>query len=182
MVKQDLAISIEVMLEMTRLLESRWLHSASNAEHSMLANVGCYIVIAFCGSFRVAEVFLVDLLGLKKYATMDFRYNDKDYVIIPLLGRFKNELGLKYHLNPLAGETSSGIKVKSWVQRLIEVRIREERHHGPAFVNESGIPLPSNDIEEEVINLLLEIQERNKILIPSEVNVQEEYGISRSFW
>ncbi len=85
-------------------------------------------------------------------------------------------------MTPLAGETSSGIKVKSWVQRLIEVRIREERHHGPAFVNESGIPLPSNDIEEEVINLLLEIQERNKILIPSEVNVQKEYGISRSFW
>ncbi len=97
MVKQDLAISIEVMLEMKRSLESRWLNSASNAERSMLANVGCYIVIEFCGSFRVAEVFLVDLLGLKKYATMDFRYNDKDYVIIPLLGRFINELGLKYH-------------------------------------------------------------------------------------
>ncbi len=55
----------------------------------MVANVGCYIVIALCGSFRGAEVFLVDLFGLKKYAS-----NDKGCVINPLLGRFKMNWGL----------------------------------------------------------------------------------------
>lgn len=83
--------------------------------------MGCYIVMAFCGCFRGAEVFLFDLFGLKKYAS-----NDNGYVIIPLLGRFKNELGLDYHLTPLAGETNFVIKVKLWV-KVISMYERERR-------------------------------------------------------
>ncbi len=87
--------------------------------------MGAYISIAFCGSFRGAEVFLVDLFGLKKYAELRPSYGSKEYIIIPLLGRFKSELGIAYHLTPLAVQTNSGINIKLWVERLLEVRKRE---------------------------------------------------------
>jgi hypothetical protein len=59
----------------------------------------------------------------------------KDLIIIPLLGRFKNELGDQYHLTPLIAETRSGIKVKLWAQHLIEARRSELRRHAPTFGN-----------------------------------------------
>jgi hypothetical protein len=40
-------------------------------------------------------------------------------VIITLLGEFKGELGFKYHLMSLASTTSSGIKLRWWLETLI---------------------------------------------------------------
>jgi hypothetical protein len=180
-VKQDLAISVGVMLMMQELLEGDWSQAQTQSRKALVANVGAYISIAFCGSFRGAEVFLVDHFGLRKYYDMDLSHNGDMYVIVPLLGRFKSEIGLAYHLTPLAAESASGIKVKTWIKRLLEVRLLENRRHGPAFVNDKGIPLGSLDMEEEVIDLLLRVQDRDKTLIPADINVSEEYGISRSF-
>jgi hypothetical protein len=38
------------------------------------------------------------------------------HVIITLLGEFKGELGFKYHLMSLASTTSSGIKLRWWIE------------------------------------------------------------------
>jgi hypothetical protein len=48
----------------------------------------------------------------------------RSFVIVPLLGRFKGELGTSYHLTPLAAK-KSGINVKLWVDYLLFTR-REE--------------------------------------------------------
>jgi hypothetical protein len=42
------------------------------------------------------------------------RHKEHKYVMVPLLGRFKNEIGEQYHLTPLAAETKSGLKLKLW--------------------------------------------------------------------
>jgi hypothetical protein len=44
------------------------------------------------------------------------------YVIIPLLGRFKNEDGEKYHLTPLAHHTAAGLPIGTWVSRLVDIK------------------------------------------------------------
>jgi len=181
-VKQDMAVSLRVMHAMLQLLEESWSQSRGDERRCMLlANVGAYITIAFCGSFRGPEVFLVDLFGLRKYFEMNPSYEGVDYVVIPLLGRFKGENGLAYHLTPLAAETQSGIKVKLWIKRLLEVRWQQGKMNGPAFVGWDGKPLIASGIEPDVLDLLLKVQERDHELIPKEVNVLEEYGISRSF-
>jgi len=180
-VKQDMAVSVNVMLAMLMILDKTWEDAPSMEEKSKCANVGAYISIAFCGSFRGAEVFLVDLYGLLKYADLRPADDGMSYVIVPLLGRFKSELGIAYHLTPLAAKTNSGINVKLWVKRLLAARKEEGRFHGPAFVGSDGNPLKSMDIEAEVLDLLARIQTGFSDLIPSEINVHEEYGISRSF-
>ncbi len=88
-VKQDMAISLGVMHAMLSLLNEAWKGAQGGREQSHIANVGAYISIAFCGSFRGAEVFLVDLFGLKKYAELGPSYGSREYVIIPLLGRLR---------------------------------------------------------------------------------------------
>ncbi len=79
----------------------------------------------------------------------------------PFTRPIQNELGLDYHLNPLAGETNFGIKVKLWIK---DISMYERERRGimdKLFLNGSGSPLLT--------------------LFPLEVNVHEEYGINRSF-
>ncbi len=80
-------------------------------------------------------MFLVNLFGLHKYMKEDLRVQNKEYVIIPLLGWLKNELGDQYRLTPLITTTNSRIKVKVWVMRLVDIRMAEKRLHGAAFVD-----------------------------------------------
>jgi hypothetical protein len=114
-VHQDMAISIQVILELLKLMEEEWAMSGDE-QRDNLALVGAYCCIAFGGSFRGHEVFLVDLYGLTKYSDSDLDLSGVPYLIIPLLGRFKNETGERYHLTPMVATTSSGIQIGLWVK------------------------------------------------------------------
>jgi len=180
-VRQDLAISVKVLLALLDLLEGEWLVDTSAHGRETKVFIGAYSVIAFGGSFRGSEVFLTDLYGLGKYSQTPLLENGSRYVIIPLLGRFKTEDGEQYHLTPLAYQTNSGIKIGTWVERLIEVKDRHGQTHGPAFSDRKGKVLSAQWLEMEILDRLQEIQNLGGDLIPKEVNVHEEYGIARSF-
>lgn len=176
-VKQDLAISIEVMLELINQF-TRDIQMANEQDKFNLVLAATYSVIAFCGSFRGNEVFLVELDGLKRYYEEE---KDKDHVIIPLLGRFKGETGERHHLTPLAAVTRSGIQVKSWVEMLLSYHEKIGRNHGPVFCDRWGNPMKSAFMQSIILDALMRLQQRCPHVIPSNVDVQEEYGISRSF-
>ncbi len=179
-VKQDMAVSLELMHALVEMLEKEWEHASTTSQRSAVASVGAYATIAFCGSFRGPEVFLTDLFGLNKYLAADLSVDGKAYVIIPLLGRFKNELGNQYHLTPLIATTKSGIPVRIWVQRLVDTRLKEGRRNGPAFGDQAGrISYPW--YEREILERFQVVQQRRPDIIPPEVQVLEEYGLSRSF-
>ena len=59
-------------------------------------------------------------------------------MVAPLLGRFKNEIGERYHLVLLALVTQSGIQMRYWLEKLVEVRFQEGRIRGPALCDEQG--------------------------------------------
>jgi hypothetical protein len=66
-VKQDMAVSLELMLALVEMLEKEWEQATTSHLRSAIASVGAYVTVAFCGSFRGPEVFLADLYGLNKY-------------------------------------------------------------------------------------------------------------------
>jgi hypothetical protein len=101
-------------------LNREWMETSERNVRILVASIGAYAITAFCGSFRGPEVYLVDLHGLRKYLLQSPELA-QDHVIVPLLGRFKGETGERYHLTPLASETSSGLKVKEWLKRLVFV-------------------------------------------------------------
>jgi len=126
-------------------------------------------------------MFLVDLFGLHKYGRTDLKTaGGKDYVIVPLLGRFKNELGEQYHLTPLIAETASGLKIRLWIKRFLDVCSRNGRTRGAAFVAPRGEP-SYQWFEREILERLQGIQQSFPDLIAEDVQVLEEYGLSRSF-
>jgi hypothetical protein len=163
-------------------LDSEWNQADSLPLRSRVASLGAWAVICFCGSFRGPGMFLIDLFGLAKYAACDrfVEGKEREFVIIPLLGRFKNELGDQYHLTPLAAVSKSGLQVKTWVRRLVEVRAQEQRSRGAAFGARDGSSLYSW-VERELLDRFTAIQQREPDIIEPDVVVSEEYGINRSF-
>lgn len=104
----------------------------------------------------------------------------KPHVVAPLLGRFKNELGERYHLFLLASETASGFKPREWLEWLVAVRFEEGRVQGPAFCDENGNMEYSRIYEDLFLEILAEIQEERPDLIPESVDVTD-HGLSRSW-
>jgi len=66
-VQQDWAISIGAMLALMAAFELAWGRAGSMEEKDEVVTCAAYAVIAFCGSLRGNEVFLVDLAGLRRY-------------------------------------------------------------------------------------------------------------------
>lgn len=92
----------------------------------------------------------------------------------------KSEVGGQYHLTPLAAKTKSGLELKQWAQRLLVVRVKEGRTNGPAFSLPEGKTAWPTLYEREIIDHLVAVHAARPDLIPVEVQVLDEYGISRS--
>jgi hypothetical protein len=180
-IRQDRAVSLLVMHALLQQFSREW--DSSNDPHQRLwiASLASYCVICFCGSFRGPEGFLVDLYGLRKYLNVPRHSSDLAYVIIPLLGKVKDEHGERYHLTPLCSVTQSGLQVELWVRRL--VTSHEALHHcqGPAFRTKSGAPATSLAFELDILDRLHLVQQESPELIPADVQVYEEFGLRRSF-
>ena len=139
------------------------------------------LVLAVCGSFRGPEVFLTELYRLIKYGSECLVAAAKEYVMIPLLGCFKNEVGDQYHLTPLVAMSKSGLQVKTWANRLIEVRKSGHQLRGPAFADVRTGEVRVDWFEREILDHFQSVQQRRPDVIPADVQVLEEYGMSRSF-
>ena len=101
-------------------------------------------------------------------------------MVAPLLGRFKNELGERYHLILIAEKTMSGLEPRKWLEWLVAVRQEEGRTNGPAFCDETGQVVYSSYYEDVFIEVLSEIQEERPDLIPAMIDVTD-HGLSRSW-
>lgn len=179
-VRQDWAITLQAMHGLQQLLEDEWAETQDHLQRETIVSIGAYSLIAFCGSFRGAEVFLTDLQGLRKYIKEDPE-RSRDHVIIPLLGRFKGELHERYHLAPLAATTDSGLEVRRWVERLVQFREEVGRVRGPAFCDQLGGIARSKDYELAIIERLQVVQQMHPGAIPQDVELYEHFGVSRSF-
>lgn len=103
------------------------------------------------------------------------------YVIIPLLGKVKNEHGGRYHLTPLCSTTKSGLQVELWIHHLVTSHDALWHLQGPAFHSKSGTLASSSNYELDILDRLHLIQQHSPDQIPADVQVYEEYGLSRSF-
>jgi hypothetical protein len=177
-VRQDWALPLPVLHALLEVLENEWHRMEAWPDRHRIVCAGCFAVVAFCGSFRGNKVFLTDLYGLNKYLE---ELVGESFVIVPLLGKYKGESHHRYHLTPLAARTDSGLPVRLWIERLVQVLHEAGRSHGPAFGDKYGGTLSSGFIEDLIADRLQIIKNTRPGLIPNEVNCYEHFGVSRSF-
>ena len=156
--------------------------------------VGAAVATAVCASLRGPEVFMMELSALRKHIHMGregtmpsepmkagVELSNAPHIIITLLGEFKGELGYKYHLMSLASTTSSGIELRWWIEKLIQVREEEGCLSGPAFGHKDGSVALMREYDEILHYFLESIQKENPNLITESDDIQTNYGFSRTF-
>jgi hypothetical protein len=159
-IRQDLAVSIQVILAFQEEMEKEWQEPQSTRRRIQLAMIGAYALIAYGGSFRGHEVFLVDTFGLLKYAAQNLEECGLSFVMVPLLGRYKTENADRYHLTPLALRSNSGLEFGRWVARLADAKKMQSLSHGPAFSCDKGTPIDPRWLEMEILDRFRALQEK----------------------
>jgi hypothetical protein len=74
--------------------------------------------ISYVLGFRGEELPLMDLIGTKCNTDRGKIHPKTKHGVIALLGRFKNEVGEKYHLMPVPLATNSGREPIVWMERM----------------------------------------------------------------
>jgi hypothetical protein len=185
--KQDAAISIAVMLEKQNLLEEEWeqaIESGDLEEQRRVAEQGAFFLFLYCGSLRGFEGPKVLLAKLRDQTVAPGSQRAQrmaPHVGLTLLGRFKaRSQDQRSIFIPVAYETASGLKPGVWADRLIQSLEAAGIRTGWAFQNADGEQLPMAAFSEKFYSLLLEIQAANPELFPGELDVVEDFHLSRS--
>lgn len=79
--------------------------------------------------------------------------------------------------------TNGGLKVRTWVERLIMILIREERGKlaGPAICGADGYVMERWILNGELHSALAKVQSSRPDLISASIQVDEKFSIHRSF-
>lgn len=144
--------------------------------------LGSFFVISFVCALRGNETFLVEAEGLQKMIDKGRVENESsiEHVVIPLLGRFKNEEGERWHVMVSVPETDSKLQVREWVEKLEKILREEERGLGPAFCDENGDMLKYSWIDDRFVEEVKRVQMSHPRLIDASIDVGEHFSIYRS--
>jgi hypothetical protein len=166
------------------------------ADANELWKVGAYVCVLTAASLRGHERFYLDLsrmhkhlhkgkfgvvlVGLNKSTILTEEICRKlPHVTICLLGKFKGETGVDHHLITLANETSSGLRPRWWMEKLVHVCDYEGRCNGPAFASANELLASSPDYDA-VFRKYLKIVQEETDLIPSNHDVDLFYSTFRT--
>jgi hypothetical protein len=184
-IRPDKAMSIELLLEIQKLYESKLFRSKTNEEVLALCLGAVFHIVSFVGGFRGEEMPMFSLDAIAKY----LRYEQpKDpalnHVMIALRGRVKGERKAEAcHLIPVAAITKSGLKPKLWVQRAVAAYGRIGVTDGWLFRDQRGAPSRQKEYEPRLFALIDEVIENETLperILPRSTDVAAEYGIGRS--
>jgi hypothetical protein len=101
------------------------------------------------------------------------------HVVICLFGKFKAETGTDYHMMNVANVTTSGLMVRWWVEKLVEVCKNEGRTMGQAFADARGRIGSSLDYDATFREAAREVQAQTDF-IPDDLDVNVYLSLSRT--
>jgi hypothetical protein len=96
------ALSINLLLEVLKKVEAKISEALTARDKHKWIVFSTYVVVCYTISLRETEGFVLDLAGLNKYWR-----EDRDHLIITLLGKVKGETADLAHLVPCVWVTST---------------------------------------------------------------------------
>ena len=173
-VKSDMALGPDILHLVLGNLKNEWYNNCTSVDRKRLIGlVGYYLVVSFACSLRDNEGLMMDLHRLISHIT-DGRHDlTTPYVVIPLLGRFKNETGECLHLILSVNVTNSGFQVRTWIERLVRRLVGEGKRDDPAMCDPDGYLIESGLINKEFREQMAIIQTNRPDLIKATLDVFE---------
>ena len=155
---------------------------AGSYESRNIIMIGSFLLIGFVCGLRGNEIFLVEAEGIQSMIDKGRMEDDLKlmHVVVPLLGRFKNEDGERWHVMVSVSVTDSKFQVRKWIERLVEVLKKERRGLGPAFCDKDGEMLSYAWVDERFVEEVKRVQNSHPHLIDAGSDVAENFSIYRS--
>jgi len=177
--RPNTAVSTELLLKVLNYAEQEIVSNEEEMDKHRWVVFSAYITVTYVISLRGPEGFLLDLAGLRKHWNQD-----RDYLIIPLLGKIKGEHHDLAHLIPCVPKTKSGITIKNILFRLINEKEKFGMRTGPAISDSKGQPFSSNEMNDMLQEALTLIFEEDRSLFPPNVFstdlIRQHYQVFRS--
>jgi hypothetical protein len=102
-------------------------------------------------------------------------------MVVVLIGKFMGESGVHHHMLSLASTTMSGIALRWWLEKLIQVWQEEGCMHGPALGYANGSVAALHKYNGILHHFLEMIQRENPELVAMDNDVLANYGFFRTF-
>ena len=181
--RPDLAILIEVMVALMVRFERLWiLADGDGSSEEKVLFPALFAISTYTGGLWGEETPLMDLHATAKHYQEGINHPKHPHKVMALRGRFKNEACELEHLKPLAVETKSGLKVGVWFKRMLSWYEARGVTRGPVFWDSRGNRAQPGCFELAILTELDWLQKLTDGLISPNVDVFEDFGVSRLFW
>jgi hypothetical protein len=170
--------------ELLSRLEAEWVDPGTEPTRKRLITMVCgYIVVTFGYSLRGHEGFWTHAGRLCERIRTGRNppVGELRHVLVSLLRRFKGEQETRtMHVFPLSDRTSSGIRIRLWLERVVKILLDERKENCLTFCDGEGYQLTERKVEEVIHPVLQEMQGDASLrgMIAKGVKVGEFYVIS----
>jgi len=180
--KPNIALDYKILHLILQMFESEIRSPAVSMERKRwLVCCGTLLLLGFVLSLRGPECFMVEAHGLLSHLHYGTEEEEAtSFVVVPLLGKFKNEDGERWHLMLSVSTTSSGFEVRKWIEAWTDILIAENNVSGPAFCYPDGKMMKSLDVDLEFHEALEKVQTEHPQLIEQGLDIRENFSIFRS--
>lgn len=195
--KNQKAVPISAIVRQVEMIEDDIDNAESQEQAHFLVKLAALITILTTASLRGHEGFYLDIAATRKHinegrdgvtpgkALTTKLLTEKEarnlpQVCICLLGKFKGETGERYHSIIVANESSSGLRPRFWLERLLEVCSDEGRLSGYAFNNANGSRPSPTEYNANIRQYFKAIQEEEEGLVDPNIDTIR-FGISRTY-
>ncbi len=177
--KQNEALSSQQLLVLLEIAEARWRELPEGPEKKRLEEVAAFVCIGFSASLRGEEISLTSIQGMIEYWESSMRYRIP-HVMVTLRGRYKGEHNLRWHMQPIAEITRSGIDNRRWISRLMYTRVKiEGAKEGPLFAKPDGTRVTLDVYDNDFRELLGSARKKSPDVFPPKASL-EDYSLRRS--
>ena len=183
----DHPLTIHKALVCQKFLEDDWrIFEKDPTGRLKRALTGVLITSGLGGALRGEEANRMELGVIRKHWLEAISHREKPHVPLGMVGRFKRQVGEKMFIQPLTVRSVSGLEYRLWMYRMITEFDRQGIQTGPVFrVTDKKDPrqykrAKVGDLDSLLYPLLRRVQEIHPDFIGEEVNVEDEYSVSRS--
>jgi hypothetical protein len=179
-VVQDFGLSRGVMQKFQEVMEGEWIGAENSEVKKMeISQLAVFVMVGYSRALRGKKIPKLEISGLLKHFAEGGK-TDPKHVMLSLVGRFKQEDCERQHFLPVAAVTGSGLKIREWMRRLLELKVKCGHTQGFLFRRKNGSPAKMGKFDEPLIERLVWIQENTQGLIPMSIDFWDVVGCRRS--
>lgn len=195
--KNQKAVPISVIIRQLEMIEADIDNAESQEQAHFLVKIAMLVTIFTSASLRGHEGFYLDIAATRKHlptgkdgiipgkALTTKLMTEKEarnlpQVCIFTLGKFEGVTGERYHSIIVANESTSGLRLRFWLEKSMEVCHNKGRTSGYAFNNSDGSRPSPTEYNAIVWQYFQAIQEEEDNLVDPNIDVIR-FGISRTY-